>query len=416
MKSQPEVIVVGGGLAGLCCALRLHQGGIPFLLLEASDGVGGRVRTDRVEGFLLDRGFQVLLTAYPEAQRVLDYEALDLHYFYPGAMVRFGGKFHRVADPWRHPLEGLKGLFSPVGTFTDKVRVGKLRRQVLEGALEDLFRRRETSSLEALQGRGFSADMIDRFFRPFLGGVFFDRELAVSSRMFEFGFRMFSSGETALPGGGMGAIPDQIASRLPPDSLRLNSRVDSIQDRSVILSSGEKMTAQALVVAAEGPETARLLGEEKRPGSRSTTCLYFVAEEPPFHDPLLILNGEGQGPINSLAIPSLVAPAYAPGGKTLIAVTIIGLPPWRDDQLTEAVCSQLTGWFGPKVEAWRPLRTYWIRHALPLQVPPLPDPTFPAQPVRPGLYVCGEYGNPASLQWAMVSGRKTAEAVIEALK
>ncbi len=400
----------------MCCALKFHQEGIPFLLLEASDGVGGRVRTDRAEGFLLDRGFQVLLTAYPEAQRVLDYEALDLHHFYPGAMVRFGGKFHRVADPWRHLLEGLKGLFSPVGTFTDKIRVGKLRRQVLEGSPEELFRRRETSTLEALQGRGFSAGMIDRFFRPFLGGVFFDRELAVSSRMFEFGFRMFSSGETALPGGGMGAIPDQIASRLPPHSLRLNSRVDSIENRSVILSSGEKMTAQALVLAAEGPETARLLGEEKRPGSRSTACLYFAAEEPPIHEPLLILNGEGQGPINSLAIPSLVAPAYAPEGKTLIAVTIIGLPPWRDDQLTEAVRSQLTDWFGPRVSAWRHLRTYWIRHALPLQVPPLPDPTAPVHPVRPGLYVCGEYGNPASLQWAMFSGRKAAEAVIAALK
>lgn len=214
----------------------------------------------------------------------------------------------------------------------------------------------------------------------------------------------------------MGAIPDQIASRLPPHSLRLNSRVDSIENRSVILSSGEKMTAQALVLAAEGPETARLLGEEKRPGSRSTACLYFAAEEPPIHEPLLILNGEGQGPINSLAIPSLVAPAYAPEGKTLIAVTIIGLPPWRDDQLTEAVRSQLTDWFGPRVSAWRHLRTYWIRHALPLQVPPLPDPTAPVHPVRPGLYVCGEYGNPASLQWAMFSGRKAAEAVIAALK
>jgi phytoene dehydrogenase-like protein len=416
MKSHPEVIVVGAGLAGLCCALHLQKKGVRFLILEASDGVGGRVRTDQVEGFLLDRGFQVLLTAYPEAQGILDYQALDLRFFYPGAMVRFGGKFHRVADPWRHPVEGLKGLFSPVGTFNDKVRVGKLRRQVLEGSLEELFRRRETSALEALQGRGFSAGMIDRFFRPFLGGVFFDRELAVSSRMFEFGFRMFSSGETALPAGGMGAIPKQIASRLPAESLRLNSRVDSIGDRSVILSSGEKVTAQALVVAAEGPETARLLGEEKRPGSRSTTCLYFVAEEPPFHEPLLILNGEGQGPVNSLAIPSLVAPGYAPEGKTLIAVTIIGLPPWRDDQLTEAVRSQLTGWFGPKVSAWGHLRTYWIRHALPLQVPPLPDPTSPAQPARPGLYVCGEYGNPASLQWAMFSGRKAAEAVIEALK
>ena len=416
MEAKADVIVVGGGLAGLCCALKLHQGGISFLLLESSDGIGGRVRTDRFESFLLDRGFQVLLTAYPEARRTLDYPALDLHFFYPGAMVRFGGKFHRVADPWRHPMDALKGVFSPVGTFTDKLKVGKLRKQVLKGSVEEIYQRRETTALEALKGRGFSAGMIDRFFRPFLGGVFFDRELRVSSRMFEFGFRMFSSGETALPAQGMGAIPGQIASLLPAAALRLNSRVESIQDRSVIFSFGEKITAGAVVLATEGPETARLLGEEKRPGSRSTTCVYFAADEPPLDEPLLVLNGEGQGPVNSLAIPSLVAPAYAPPGQSLIAATIIGLPPLNDGQLDEAVRSQLSGWFGPKVSAWRHLHTYWIRHALPTQVPPLPDPTGPVYPVRPGLYVCGEYANPASLQWAMASGRKAAEAVIEALK
>jgi len=196
-------------------------------------------------------------------------------------MVRFGGRFHKVADPWRHPLESLKGVLSPIGTFSDKMKVGRLRRKTLEGSIEGLFRRPEMTTLRALQEIGFSEEMIDRFFRPFLGGVFFNRELEISSRMFEFGFRMFSSGETALPARGMGAIPGQIASRLPADSLRLNSRVESIQDQSVILSSGEKVTARALVLATEGPETARLLGEAKRSGSRSTTCVYFAADDPP---------------------------------------------------------------------------------------------------------------------------------------
>jgi len=416
LEEKAEVIVVGGGLAGLCCALGLQEKGIPFLLLEASDGIGGRVRTDRMEGFLLDRGFQVLLTAYPEAQRVLDYKALELHYFYPGAMVRFGGKFHKVADPWRHPLEALTGVFSPIGTFGDKTRVGRLRRKTLEGSVEGLFSRPETTTLKALQDMGFSEKMIDRFFRPFLGGVFFNRELEISSRMFEFGFRMFSSGETALPARGMGAIPEQIASRLPGGSIRLNSRVEAIQDRSVLLSSGEKLTAQTLVLAAEGPETARLLREEKRPGSRSATCVYFAADEPPLNEPLLILNGEGQGPVNSLTILSRIAPTYAPPGRTLIAATVIGLPSLNEDQLVETVRSQLAEWFGERVSAWRHLRTYWIRHALPLQVPPLPDPTAPVYPVRPGVYVCGEYANPASLQWAMASGRRTGEAVSRALQ
>jgi phytoene dehydrogenase-like protein len=263
---------------------------------------------------------------------------------------------------------------------------------------------------------GFSEKMIDRFFRPFLGGVFFNRELEISSRMFEFGFRMFSSGETALPGGGMGAIPNQVASRLPAGSIRLNSRVESIQDQSVILSCGEKLTARSLVLAAEGPETSRLLGEEKRPGSRSATCIYFAAEEPPLDEPLLLLNGEGQGPVNSLAIPSLVAATYAPPGRSLIAATIIGLPSLNEEQLVEAVRSQLAEWFGERVSAWKHLRTCWIPHALPLQVPPLPDPTAPVHLVRPGIYVCGEYANPASLQWAMASGRRTGETVARALQ
>lgn len=416
MEGKAEVIVVGGGLAGLCCALKLQESGVPFLLLEASDGIGGRVRTDRMEGFLLDRGFQVLLTAYPEAQRVLDYKALELHYFYPGAMVRFGGKFHKIADPWRHPLEALKGAVSPVGTFGDKMKVGRLRRKTLEGPVEGLFSRPETTTLKALQDMGFSEKMIDRFFRPFLGGVFFNRELEISSRMFEFGFRMFSSGETALPARGMGAIPEQIASRLPAGSIHLNSRVESIQDQSVLLTSGEKLTAQALVLATEGPETARLLGEEKRPGSRSATCVYFAAEEAPLAEPLLILNGEGRGPVNSLTILSRIAPAYAPPNRSLIAATIIGLPSLNEDQLVESVRAQLSGWFGSKVSAWKHLRTYWIRHALPLQIPPLPDPTAPVRPWRPGLYVCGEYTNPASLQWAMASGRRTGETVARALQ
>jgi phytoene dehydrogenase-like protein len=150
MAAKVDVIVVGSGLAGLCCALKLHQGGIPFLLLETSDGVGGRVRTDRIEGFLLDRGFQVLLTAYPEAQRVLDYRALDLRYFYPGALVRFGGRFHKMADPWRHPLEAFGSLFAPVGKITDKMKVGRLRRKTMGGSVEDLFRHPETTTLEAL--------------------------------------------------------------------------------------------------------------------------------------------------------------------------------------------------------------------------------------------------------------------------
>src|SRR4051794_26838005 len=186
-----DVVIVGAGLAGLCCARLLHQRGVPFLLLEASDGVGGRVRTDVVEGFRLDRGFQVFLTSYPEAKQVLDYKALDLKPFLPGALIRHAGRFHELTDPWRRPFAALRSLFSAVGSFADKLRVARLRSRSLSGTIEDRFRDPEFTTLQSPRDAGFSASMIEGFFRPFLGGIFLDRELRTSSRMFHFVFRMF---------------------------------------------------------------------------------------------------------------------------------------------------------------------------------------------------------------------------------
>jgi phytoene dehydrogenase-like protein len=258
--------------------------------------------------------------------------------------------------------------------------------------------------------------MIDSFFRPFIGGVFFDPTLGVSSRMFEFGFRMFSMGDTALPSGGMGAIPEQILSRLLEGSVRTGARVKSIQEEEVKLDSGESIKAQSVVVATEGPEAARILGDQERPGSRSVTCVYFAADEPPFSGPLLVLNGEGKGFINSLCFPSHVAPGYAPKGKTLASVTLMGIPDQSDQQLEAVVRAQLTEWFGTSAKDWRHLRTYRIPHALPMQVPPVSNPVSRAAQIRPGLFVCGEYQNVASIQWAMVSGRNAAETVIDWLR
>lgn len=413
MGANGDVLIIGGGLAGLCCALRLYQSGISFQVLEASDGIGGMVRTDKFEGLLLDRGFQVLLTAYLEARKVLDYDALGLRFFYPGALIRYKNHFYRFADPWRHPFDGFLALFTPIGSFSDKLRVRKLRSRVLKGSLSDLYNRAETTTLQALRNIGFSENMIDCFFWPFIGGVFFDPTLGVSSRMFEFGFRMFSMGDTALPSKGMGAIPEQIAALLPAGTVRTEARVESVHEDGVTLKSGEKIKARSVVVATEGPEAARLIGDTVKPESRSVTCLYYEADEPPVLEPILILNGEGKGFINSLCSPSAIAPNYAPKGKSLINVTIIGNPDQDDQKLETAVRSQLTEWFGPGVKGWRYLRTYRIPHALPMQNPPVSDPTSRTHSIRPGLFVCGEYRNVASIQWAMASGRQAAEAVID---
>src|SRR4029453_10319033 len=228
------VYVVGAGLAGLRCARRLHEKGVAATVLEAADGVGGRVRTDRVEDFLLDRGFQALLTAYPEAREALDYRELELHPFYPGAMVRTGGKFVTVADPFRRRWDGLGTAPAPVGGgLGNKLKVAALRKGVVAGSLEELFARPETTTREALAADGFSDTIVDRFFRPLFGGGLLDRELGPSSRMFEFVYRMLALGDVSLPARGMGAITEQLAGGLPADRVRLGRRGTAGGGRSV---------------------------------------------------------------------------------------------------------------------------------------------------------------------------------------
>ena len=150
-SSPEQALVVGAGVAGLSCGLRLQKAGIPFTILESSDGPGGRVRSDILDGFTLDRGFQIFLTSYPEAQELLDYSALQLKPFYAGAMVQYNGKFHKVADPLRHPLDGVTSLFNPAGTVGDKVNVGAFRFKSELGSLEDLLQRDETTTMQRLK-------------------------------------------------------------------------------------------------------------------------------------------------------------------------------------------------------------------------------------------------------------------------
>jgi phytoene dehydrogenase-like protein len=183
MDSEMDVIVVGGGLSGLTCARRLTEAGLSCQLLEASDHVGGRARTDKVDGFLLDRGFQVFLTAYPEAQSILNYDQLELKSFEPGALIRFEGKFRRLADPWRRPRHLLATALSPVASLRDKLRIASFRRHTTRAKLHEIFERPEQTTIDLLRSRGFSEIVIERFFRPFLGGIFLDRDLATSSRM-----------------------------------------------------------------------------------------------------------------------------------------------------------------------------------------------------------------------------------------
>ena len=220
-----DVVIVGAGLAGLACALRLREVGIPFQILEASDAVGGRVRTDVVDGFRLDRGFQVLLPAYPEARRTLDYGPLDLRPFKHADLIRIGGRFHRIANPRLEPWTAVKALFGPVGTLRDKFRIVPLISKVKAGKIEDQFRRPEGLTLDFLRWGGRFSDADDRpLFWPYLGCIFLERQLVTSSRFFRFVLRTLVEGGAAVPAAGMAAIPEQLAGRLPEGTIRLERR------------------------------------------------------------------------------------------------------------------------------------------------------------------------------------------------
>ena len=406
-----EAVIVGAGLAGLCCARRLLEAGVRSLVLEASDDVGGRIRTDVADGFRLDRGFQVFLTAYPEARRVLDYPALRLRPFLPGALVRIAGRFHRVADPRRVPTAALGTLLAPVGSLADKLRLAGVVWNCLTGTIEDRFADPETTTLQALRDAGLSDRIIDRFFRPFLGGVFLEPGLRTSSRMFRFVFRMFAAGDACLPAEGMQALPRQLAAGLPADTVRLGTRVAAVRPDGVTLADGGRLSARAVVVATEGPAAAALLDQPAPPPGAGVTCLYFAAAAPPVAEPILVLNGEGTGPVNNLCVPTVVAPGYGPpGGASLVSATVLGAAD-PGPGLEAEVRRQMTDWFGPSAAEWRHLRTYRIPYALPGQEPPAL--AEPQRPVRVGgVYVCGDHRDNASIQGAMVSGRRAAEAVL----
>jgi phytoene dehydrogenase-like protein len=401
-------------MAGLACALHLSRAGVPVCVFEAAEVVGGRVRTDRSDGFQLDRGFQVLTTSYPEARRVLEFETLGLGRFLPGALVRMGGGFERFVDPLRAPRELLATLRSRTASLPDKLRVLALRRRVGAGPLEALYERPEKSTLEYLHERGFGSGAIEHFLRPFFAGVFLEQDLATSSRFFEFAFRMFATGHAALPAEGMEALPRQLAAQLPHGTVRTGIPVASIEEGGLRVE-GDRIEAAAVVVATDATAAAALVPGLTVPEFLGTTCLYFESERSPLGAPILVLDGEGRGPINHLCVPSDIAPSYAPCGRALISANVVGIPSASDRELEAAVRSQLESWFGASVSAWRLLRIHRIQKALPRQLPGWLDPV--SRPARMGsrLFVCGDYREIASLQGALVSGRRAAEAVLASL-
>lgn len=404
---RPDVLVVGAGLAGLNCAATLTARGCQVEVVEASDGVGGRVRTDVIDGYRCDRGFQLLNPAYPAARRYLDLETLHLGAFDAGVAVAGAGGIRVVADPVRGaaylPRTITSGYFRPI----ELLRLARWSAPAV-GRVRSLLAGTDTSLAQSLDRAGVTGRLRREILAPFLTGVLAERTGSTSATFGRLLVRSFLLGLPAVPALGMAAIPDQLAAQLATP-VRLHTRVDAI----VAGAGGLRVDTEAgsirprTVVVATDPTTAGRLLPIAAPAMKGLTTYWFSTQETPTPLKLLLVEGGGRaaGPVVNTAVMSLAAPSYAPVGRHLVQATAL-----RPDDAGEAqVRAHLARMYGRSVTDWELLVRHDIDDALPEQLPPLRH----RQPVDlgDGLFVAGDHRDTASIQGALVSGRRAANAV-----
>ena len=410
-STKIDTLIIGAGLAGLTAARVLKLAGRKVKIIEASDGPGGRVRTDEVNGFLLDRGFQVFLTAYPEAKHFLDYKALDLKPFSPGSIILTNSGIDEIGDPLREASSLIRTLKSPVGTLSDKFRLLLLRLKLAGISIDEIFSKKETTTLEYLSAVGFGKKIISDFFAPFMSGIYLEQNLDTSSRMFEFVFKMFSESDTAIPAKGMGMIPRQLASDLSVEELILNERAISIDGNKVQTASGNVFEASTILIATTAdcipvPFQRRLIKK------KSVTCMYFSADQAPYQKALIALNAIPNRLVNNLAVMSNISSCYAPEGKSLISVSLSGNEQFiKQDELELKVKEELKFWFKESSE-WVPIKTYEIPYALPDNSHVINDILPSSIRINYSTFICGDHLLNGSINAAMKSGRIAAEAML----
>lgn len=405
------VVIIGAGMAGLTCAKYLKDKGIEALVLESSTQVGGRVQTDTLEGFKLDRGFQVLLTAYPEAQRLLDYEALHLKKVPSGTRIRVGNRFHVMPNPLKNWSTAPKALMAPIGNVWDKLKILQLTIK-LRNATEPtrIAPSHKQTTADFLKSIGYSDTIINRFFKPFFRGVFLERNLKTEASLFKFLFSQFAKGDVVVPEKGMQAIPLQIAAHLAPHQIKLNTHVSKIEGKTLHLKNGESIVADEIVLATDPTATARLLGQTPTTVFNGTNCLYFTSQVPfdRFDTPYLIINSNTDERIDHLLVLSAFAPSYAPNGKSLISVSLVNRNEPPSENLVEEVQNELTKWFG-NAYTWQHLRSYHLPEALPQYLETKPE--YTSLQMNDFMYRCGDYTTYPSLNAAMKTGREVAEMI-----
>lgn len=406
-----KAIIIGAGLSGLTAAYYLQKAGQQYQIIEASDRVGGRVKTDHVDGYRMDRGFQVFLTAYPEARKVLDYGALDLRSFDPGAvLLRREGRRDYLGDPLRQISALWPTIVTDAATIADKINIWKTKSHLKRLSIDEIFAGEERTTNHILKTEyGFSDTIISEFLRPFYAGIFLENDLSTSRRMFDFVFKMFSAGDVAVPALGMEEIPKQIASHLDHRKIILDTKVTSIEEDQVVTHDGKVFTAEHIIVATEATGICRDLAPVKL-GHRSTTNMYFATDVLPYSQKAIALNGAPDALVNNMVCMSHASSAYASHGH-LISVSLKEGADSNDVALIEKVKSELSQWVS-SAKGWRHIRTYKIDYALPDQTNISNDQI---QIVNDSLTIIGDHTMNGSINAAMKSGRLGAERAIGSL-
>ena len=408
-KQDFKIHIIGAGVSGLIAATVLEQNGFFPVIIEATDRVGGRVKTDIVDGYQLDHGFQVLLTAYPAAQNYLDFEALDLQKFLPGAAIFKNGKQLAIGDPLRDFSLLFPTLLSGIGTLSDKIKILKLNNKLKTKTLSDIFSDKEQSTFSYLKQLGFSSEIIGDFFSPFFSGIFLENKLETSSRMFEFVYKMFGEGYAALPKSGIEAIPKQLAKNLKNTTFKFNTKVTSVKDVEITLEGNTKLESHYTIVATDA---SSLISNLKNQSTEWKSCdaLYFETENRVIKKPLIGLVPEPGTLINNIFYHTSLETNIIPN-KELLSVTVVENQGLKGEDLIERVKRELKEHCG--IDSCRFIKQYSIPMALPrldnLQYDMLPSETR----LTTNIFLAGDTQLNGSLNAAMISGERAALSVVE---
>lgn len=407
--TDQKIYIIGGGISGLIAAITLEAKGYTPTIIEATDRVGGRVKTDIVDGYQLDHGFQVLLDAYPKAKEYLDYPSLELQAFLPGATIYKNRKSQTIGDPTRSLKMLLPTMTSSIGTLGDKLKILKLNKELKKKSIEEIFDQKETTTLEYLKRRGFSQAIINEFFKPFFSGIFLETALNTSSRMFEFVYKMFGEGMATLPKAGIEAIPKQLKSKLNKTTFLFNTPVKSLASGEILFDNGNALESDYTIIATEASSLVLNLRDQDV-AWKSCVNLYFETEKLQNTKAIIGLIADENTRINNIFYHDTVA-TKSKGSKSLLSVTVVDDDELGEEALVATVISELATYCAIKDAHF--LKAYYIKKALPNIDHLRMDCEASETQLTDSIFLAGDHLLNGSLNAAMISGEKAAQAVIE---